>query len=85
MIVLENYDVHGHFSQTHTQDKIADSLLTLYNPQYLKYCRNCDTYQRYKSNTYKLAGLYATLPYWNSQSNESTLIKYLNCWWIMGI
>ena len=62
-ILPEYHDACGHFSQTHIQEMISEQLCWLkMNHNIQKYCRNCDMYQNFKSDTYKVAGLYAPLP-----------------------
>ena len=63
-IILQEYnDVHGHFSQTHTQKMISEWfywLQIIYNIH--EYYKKCDTYQHFKSDTYKVAGICTPLP-----------------------
>ena len=62
-ILREYHDTCGYCGQIYTQEIISKQLSWRQVTHNIhKCCRNCDIYQNFKSDTYKVAGLYTPLP-----------------------
>ena len=81
-IVWEYHDTHSHFSQPHMQNMISEQLywlkITHNTVRVLKKLQF--TYQHFKSDTQKVAGLYAPLPVPNSHGSIFISTLYASCW-----